>query len=96
MTVHDGKTALENWLRGGFDLILMDIRMPVMDGIAATRAIRERESTHDKHIPIIAITAHALREDREQLLNLGFDGYVSKPFKYKEMGVEMQRCLQDR
>lgn len=93
VTEHDGKAALENWLRGGFDLILMDIRMPAMDGIAATRTIRERESAHGKHIPIIAITAHALSKGKEHFLNLGFDGYISKPFLYKELGEEMQRCM---
>jgi CheY-like chemotaxis protein len=93
VTVYDGKAALENWLRGGFDLILMDIRMPVMDGIAATRTIRERESDHGKHIPIIAITAHALSKGKEHFLNLGFDGYISKPFLYEELGEEMQRCM---
>jgi PAS domain S-box-containing protein len=93
-TAADGKAAFEVWLRGGFDLILMDIRMPVMDGIATIRAIRERESAHGCHIPVLAVTAHALAGDREKLLNLGFDGYVAKPFFTNELGKEIHRCMQ--
>jgi len=80
-------------LRGGFDLILMDIRMPVMDGIATIRAIRERETAHGCHIPVLAVTAHALAGDREKLLDLGFDGYVAKPFFTNELRAEIQRCM---
>jgi signal transduction histidine kinase/ActR/RegA family two-component response regulator len=90
----DGAAALKEWQSGFFDLILMDIRMPVIDGIEATRAIREREIVTGRHIPVLAVTAYALVGDREQLLNLGFDGYISKPFLFKTLGDELHRCLQ--
>ena len=90
----DGDAALKAWQCGYFDLILMDIRMPVIDGIEATAAIREREAVTGRHIPILAVTAYALDGDRERLMNLGFDGYVSKPFLYKALGDEIHRCLQ--
>jgi PAS domain S-box-containing protein len=94
VTAADGKAAYKVWLRGGFDLILMDVRMPVMDGIATTAAIREQETVHGDHIPVLAVTAFALKGDREHLLNLGFDGYVAKPFLYKELMDEIHRCMQ--
>ncbi len=90
----DGEAALKAWQHGGFDLILMDIRMPVTDGIEATKVIRERETVTGHHIPVLAVTACALAGDREHLLSLGFDGYVSKPFLYKGLGDEIHRCLQ--
>jgi len=89
----DGDAALKAWQHGGFDLILMDIRMPIIDGIEATKVIRKRETVTGQHIPILAVTAYALAGDREHLLNLGFDGYISKPFLYKALGDEIHRCL---
>ena len=91
-TARDGREAVETWEKGGVDIILMDVQMPVMDGIEATRIIRERETSGGIRTPIIALTAHALREDREKLLSLGFDGYVSKPMEIDLLTVEMQRC----
>jgi two-component system, sensor histidine kinase and response regulator len=64
-----------------FDAVLMDIQMPEMDGIAATREIRRIESSGTGHIPIIAVTAHALKRDRERCLDAGMDAYVTKPIK---------------
>jgi CheY-like chemotaxis protein len=68
-----------------FDLILMDIQMPEMDGIEATAHIRAKEKTTGAHIPIIALTAHAMQGDREMCLNAGMDGYVSKPLRSEEL-----------
>ena len=65
--------------KGRYDLIIMDVQMPRMDGITATRHIRQKEKTTGGHIPIIAMTAHAYREDEERCLAAGMDGYSPKP-----------------
>jgi len=78
----NGQAALEMWEKGGYDLILMDVQMPRMNGFEATRAIREREELRGGHIPIIAMTAHALKEDEERCLAAGMDAYVSKPIDF--------------
>lgn len=75
----DGKKALEILNTENYDVILMDIQMPIMDGVEATRIIRENEKKTGEHIPIIALTAYALKGDREKFLNLGMDDYLSKP-----------------
>ena len=90
---HDGRQALHEWEQGCFDLILMDIRMPVMNGIEAAQAIREREQGTERHTPIIASTAHALREERESILSQGFDGYLAKPILVEALFEEFNRCL---
>lgn len=89
----DGSEALQKWKAGSYDLVLMDVQMPIMDGIKATRSIREREKGRDSRTPVIALTAHALREDREKFSNFGFDGYVSKPVNLKVLHEEITRCL---
>ncbi len=78
---HDGREAVELWRAGSFDLILMDIQMPEMDGFETTARIRSLERQRDTHTPIIALTAHALREDRERCIAAGMDGYLSKPIR---------------
>jgi signal transduction histidine kinase/CheY-like chemotaxis protein len=77
--VNDGAQAIEALAGGTFDVVLMDVQMPVMDGFQATAAIRENERMTGGHIPIVAMTAHALRGDRERCLAAGMDGYISKP-----------------
>ncbi|WP_144058041.1 response regulator, partial [Novipirellula maiorica] len=74
-----------------FDVVLMDIQMPVMDGIEATREIRAHERTSGKHIPILAMTANAMKGDREQCINCGMDDYVSKPFQSQELFAKVER-----
>jgi PAS domain S-box-containing protein len=82
----DGQNALEMLSCYDYDLILMDIQMPVMDGVAATKAIRSLSKFHSKsNIPIIAMTAHAMLGDRESFLAAGMDDYVAKPFNNKEL-----------
>jgi CheY-like chemotaxis protein len=88
-----GREALEIWRSQAFDLILMDIQMPEMDGIDATQAIRIQERTGGGHIPIIAMTAHALKGDRERCLEAGMDEYVSKPIHAKRLLETIQAVM---
>ena len=81
----NGKLALEALETQAFDLILMDVQMPEMDGFEATAAIRKREASAGTHIPIIAMTAHAMKGDRERCLQAGMDGYISKPVQADEL-----------
>jgi CheY-like chemotaxis protein/HPt (histidine-containing phosphotransfer) domain-containing protein len=81
VVANDGREALAAWEKEPFDLILMDVQMPEMDGFATTRAIREKERDSGKHIPIIAATAYALSGDRERCLEAGMDAYISKPIR---------------
>jgi len=91
--VANGKEALAALDREPFDVILMDVQMPEMDGLAATAAIRAREQSSGRHIPIIALTAHAMAGDRERCLAAGMDAYVSKPLRPAELFDVMARML---
>lgn len=77
----NGHEALESWAQAQFDLIMMDIQMPEMDGFAATTKIRESEQNKGEHIIIVAMTAHAMVGDRERCLAAGMDDYISKPIQ---------------
>jgi len=77
----------------GFDLALVDIQMPEMDGMEATAAIRDGEKSSGEHLPIIAMTANAMRGDRERYLGGGMDGYISKPINSRGLLAEIERCL---
>jgi CheY-like chemotaxis protein len=82
----DGREAVALFERESFDLILMDIQMPGMDGYEATHAIREAEwKTGGAHIPIVAMTAHALKSDEERCLAAGMDGFIAKPIHVKDL-----------
>jgi len=88
---NNGKEALSALERGKFDVVLMDVQMPEMDGFEATAAIREREkATAAPHQIVIAMTAHAIAGDRERCLRAGMDGYVSKPFRIVELLKEIE------
>ena len=87
--VNNGREALGRSQAEGFDLILMDVQMPEMDGLEATRAIRAAEASTGKHVPIVAMTAHAMKGDREKCLSAGMDGYLSKPIRIDELKQAM-------
>ena len=76
-----------------FDVVLMDVQMPEMDGFEATTAIREKEKSTGVHIPIIAMTAHALKGDEERCLSVGMDAYISKPIRTNELFATIERLL---
>jgi CheY-like chemotaxis protein len=90
---HDGREAVAAWEEGRFDLILMDVQMPVMDGFEATALIREQERSTGKHVPIIAMTAYAMKGDEEKCRAAGMDGYVSKPAKQEEIRAAIEAVL---
>ena len=82
---HNGREALSLATNSKFDLVFMDVQMPEMDGLAATRAIRESEKRSGAHLPIFAMTAHAMKGDREQCLAAGMDGYITKPVRFSDI-----------
>jgi two-component system, sensor histidine kinase len=87
----NGKEAMQAWESRPFDLILMDIEMPIMSGSEVTNLIRQREKESGNHIPILALTAHAMRGDQQRFLDEGFDGYVAKPFRKQDLVSEICR-----
>ncbi|MBN2580364.1 MAG: response regulator [Pirellulales bacterium] len=89
----NGKEALAALERQRYDLVLMDVQMPEMDGYQTTAAIRSGEQETGRHLPIIAMTAHAMKGDDERCLAAGMDGYVSKPVRWKELGRVMASVL---
>jgi signal transduction histidine kinase/CheY-like chemotaxis protein len=92
----DGLAAVEALKNGEYDLVLMDIQMPGMDGFEATVAIRANEKISGGHIPIVAMTAHAIKGDEEKCLAAGMDGYVSKPIQTVELFSVIERMLNPR
>ena len=82
---NNGREALACLGKEAFDVVLMDVQMPVLDGFEATAAIREEEKRTGEHVPIVAMTAHAMKGDRERCLAAGMDGYVSKPIQSQEL-----------
>ena len=91
--VENGEAVLEKLKTGRFDLILMDIQMPGMDGVETTRAIRKMESPHIRHIPIIALTAHNTEEDRRKVVEAGMDEHIAKPLKIPELITAIQKVI---
>jgi two-component system sensor histidine kinase/response regulator len=85
--------ALEERGSGGFDLILMDVQMPDMDGFEATGMIRAREQSSGRRLPIIAMTAHSMKGDEERCLAAGMDGYVSKPIEVEQLFATIDTVL---
>ena len=90
---NNGREAFEAYKETKFDLILMDCQMPIMDGYEATLAIREHECNTDRHTPIIAATAHAMRGDKEKCLEAGMDDYLSKPIRMMALKEKVEEWL---
>jgi CheY-like chemotaxis protein len=88
----NGREALERLAHADFDLVLMDVQMPEMDGLEATAAIRAGESGSGRHIRIVAMTAHAMAGDREKCLAVGMDDYVSKPVRRADLVAALDRA----
>jgi CheY-like chemotaxis protein len=91
--VGTGRAAVDALGRDSFDAVLMDVQMPEMDGLEATRVIRGREKATGGHVPVIAMTAHAMKGDREQCLAAGMDGYVSKPLKPEDLFAVLEGAV---
>ena len=87
----NGREALAALDHDAFDVVLMDVQMPEMDGFEATAAIRVREQSTGRHLPIIAMTAYAMRGDQERCLAAGMDGYIAKPIKAQELIALLER-----
>jgi CheY-like chemotaxis protein len=87
----NGREAVDALTKSPFDLVLMDVQMPEMDGLAATNTIRERELVSGWHQPIIALTAHAMKGDQERCLAAGMDGYLTKPIRSQELDVILEK-----
>ena len=91
---HTGHEALELWEKNHYDLILMDIQMPEMDGLTATANIRQREKEKKmKRVPIIGMTAHALMGDADKCLEAGMDFYLPKPIAEIDLKARIAECL---
>ena len=90
---NNGQEAVEAAAKGGFDVILMDVQMPLMDGFEATAAIRSAEVATGRRVPIIALTAHAMMGYREQCIAGGMDDYVSKPIRHQELFHIIERLV---
>jgi two-component system, sensor histidine kinase and response regulator len=90
----NGREAVEQWSRQQFDLILMDMQMPEVDGCQATREIREKERARGGHTRIIALTAHAMPGDEQICLQAGMDGYLAKPVRWSELSRELGKSSQ--
>lgn len=91
-----GGEAVAKWEKGKFDLILMDLQMPEVNGIEATRAIRERENGAGNRIYIVGLTAHARRDDIDACLNAGMDKVLTKPVQMKDLKTAINFCLSEK
>ena len=92
----NGVEAVQAFENNLFDVVLMDIQMPEMDGFEATAAIRAKEKLTGRHVPIIAMTAHALKGDQERCISAGMDAYVSKPIRTSELYSTLERMLANK
>jgi CheY-like chemotaxis protein len=90
---NNGVEALEQLEHSSFDLVLMDVQMPEMDGLAATRELRRREASTQTHVTVVAMTAHAMKGDRERCLESGMDDYLCKPIRMKDMTAKLEELF---
>jgi two-component system sensor histidine kinase/response regulator len=88
-----GREVLAVLAQQSVDLVLMDVQMPEMDGLEATAVIREQERQRGGHLPIIALTAHAMKGDQERCLTTGMDDYISKPINAPALSAAVSRVL---
>ena len=95
VVANNGREALEKLDTQPFDLVLMDVHMPKMDGYEATLAIRRLEQRSGTHMPIIAMTANAMKGDRERCLEAGMDGYLAKPVKPSQLFAVIDEMIND-
>lgn len=91
--VKNGLEAYEAFLNESFHAVLMDIEMPVLDGLKAIQRIREYERQHGGHVPVIAFTTHTRKDDRLEYFRHGIDDYLSKPFRPFELSAVLQKVL---
>ncbi|MGH9679645.1 MAG: response regulator, partial [Candidatus Acidiferrales bacterium] len=91
-----GREALAAIEHGGFDLVLMDVQMPEMDGFEATGVLRARERVTGGHVPVIALTAHAMKGDRDRCIAVGMDGYLAKPIRPAELDEILEQFARQR
>ena len=89
----NGEECLNAVAAESFDVVLMDIQMPVMNGEDALKEIRSRERGTSHHLPVIAVTAYAMRGEKNRFLQIGFDGYVSKPLVVEDLMKEVHRVI---
>ena len=92
--VENGADAIARTADHVYDLVLMDVQMPVMDGLAAASAIREREKESGRHVPIVALTAHAMAGDSDRCLQAGMDAYLTKPINPRQLTEVLERIFQ--
>lgn len=94
--VDDGEQAVDAYNKDTFDLIMMDIQMPILNGYEATKIIRTIEEEKGIHTPIIALTAYAMKSDKDNCIDAGMDDYISKPFKRQQFLDMVSETLKSR
>ncbi len=93
VVVNDGEKVLRCLAQLSFDLLLLDVQMPVMDGLQALAAIRAKEQGGTPHLPVIMVTANDMPGDRERFISMGADGYVAKPVDVTQLEIEIRRVV---
>ena len=92
IVANDGREAVDLFEAQAFDLVLMDVQMPRMDGFEATAMVRAKEMQTGTHVPIVALTAHAMTGDEQRCLSAGMDGYLTKPIQQKALRAALEKA----